>query len=198
MGKVLLAFQVGTLTAEQGAVHHVLQALFQHLERFVHHARKAARDLYGCRGVYFPIQTDAWGRATPESFGWAEALERRGLVLEPDATRADLVRTMASLYRRGVEVAYDFYVYPDLRNSAQYAVYFGQSGITMPDRDYYHELDNANFAQARDQLPGYIARMLMRGCTGEAAAVGSVKVTVVPLPTSLEMSIVPPCRSTMP
>lgn len=86
------------------------------------------------------------------------------------ATRADLVRTMASLYRRGVEVPYDFYVYPDLKNSSQYAVYFGQSGITMPDRDYYLELDNANFQQAREQLPGYIARMLARGGTDEATA----------------------------
>ena len=27
--------------------------------------------LYGCRGVWFPIQTDVWGRMTPESRGWA-------------------------------------------------------------------------------------------------------------------------------
>ena len=33
--------------------------------------RKAARDLYGCEGVYLPIQTDPWGRSTPESHGWA-------------------------------------------------------------------------------------------------------------------------------
>jgi alpha-L-fucosidase 2 len=37
----------------------------------VPHAQKAAQDLYGCRGVCFPLQTDAWGRATPESHGWA-------------------------------------------------------------------------------------------------------------------------------
>ena len=36
------------------------------------HGRKAARDLYGCRGIYLPIQTDAWGRSTPESYGWAD------------------------------------------------------------------------------------------------------------------------------
>jgi alpha-L-fucosidase 2 len=28
-------------------------------------------DLYGCRGIWFPIQTDPWGRCTPESHGWA-------------------------------------------------------------------------------------------------------------------------------
>ncbi|MCX6992880.1 MAG: glycoside hydrolase family 95 protein [Kiritimatiellaeota bacterium] len=44
--------------------------LFDHIERFVPHARVMARNLYHCRGVYFPLQTDPWGRATPESRGW--------------------------------------------------------------------------------------------------------------------------------
>ena len=40
-------------------------------ERFVPHGREAARRLYGCRGVYFALQTDPWGPMTPESCGWA-------------------------------------------------------------------------------------------------------------------------------
>jgi len=44
--------------------------LFDHMERFVPHAREMARKLYDCDGVSFPIQTDPWGRATPESRGW--------------------------------------------------------------------------------------------------------------------------------
>ena len=44
--------------------------LFDHIERFVPQARKAAKALYNCRGVWFPIQTDPWGRSTPESRGW--------------------------------------------------------------------------------------------------------------------------------
>ncbi|MCE5237943.1 glycoside hydrolase family 95 protein [bacterium] len=57
--------------AEPAGMTECIEALFRHIERFVPHARKAARDLYGCRGVWFPIQTDPWGRATPESYGWA-------------------------------------------------------------------------------------------------------------------------------
>ncbi len=57
--------------AEPAGMHRYAEALLQHIERFVPHARKAAMDLYGCRGVWFPIQTDAWGLATPESCGWA-------------------------------------------------------------------------------------------------------------------------------
>ena len=63
--------QMNYWIAEPAGMQRYTEALFQHIERFVPHARKAAMDLYGCRGVLFPIQTDAWGRATPESYGWA-------------------------------------------------------------------------------------------------------------------------------
>lgn len=56
---------------EAGGLHAYTEALFKHLERFVPHGRTAASRLYGCRGIYFPIQTDAWGLCTPESYGWA-------------------------------------------------------------------------------------------------------------------------------
>jgi len=57
--------------AEPAGMTDCIEALFRHVERFVPHAQKAARDLYGCRGVWYPIQTDPWGRATPEAYGWA-------------------------------------------------------------------------------------------------------------------------------
>ncbi|MCL5996900.1 MAG: glycoside hydrolase family 95 protein [Chloroflexi bacterium] len=63
--------QMNYWPAEAGGIQAATEALFQHIERFIPHARKAARDLYGCDGVWFPIQTDAWGRSTPESYGWA-------------------------------------------------------------------------------------------------------------------------------
>gem|GEM_PF-435441 len=47
------------------------EPLFSYMEKLVPHGRKAAQDLYGCRGVYVPITTDSWFRATPESYGWA-------------------------------------------------------------------------------------------------------------------------------
>jgi len=77
---------------------------------------------------------------------------------------------MAKLSRRGVMTPYGSYIYPDLKDSSSYAVYFSQSGITMPNRDYYIELDNQNFAKAREELPGYIAAMLIRSGMEESAA----------------------------
>ena len=63
--------QMNYWLAEPAGMQRYVEALLQHIERLVPHARKAAMDLYGCRGVWYPIQTDAWGRSTPESYGWA-------------------------------------------------------------------------------------------------------------------------------
>lgn len=71
-----------------------------------------------------------------------------------------LTSIMAGLYRKGVEVPYKTSIYADKGDSSRYAVYFQQSGITMPNRDYYLELDNENFEKARAGLEPYIAKML--------------------------------------
>ncbi len=63
--------QMNYWPAEAGNLVFSTDALFRHIERFVLHGRKAAHDLYGCRGVWLPISTDCWGRSTPESWGWA-------------------------------------------------------------------------------------------------------------------------------
>ena len=81
-----------------------------------------------------------------------------------------LTRTIAELARLGVNVPYGSYVYADLKDSSRYTVYIGQSGITMPNRDYYLDTDNENFAKAREGLPVYIANMLVRTGMDEDAA----------------------------
>lgn len=63
--------QMNYWPAETAGLQSYTDALFTFMESFVPHGRKAARDLYGCRGIWLPIQTDPWGRATPESCRWA-------------------------------------------------------------------------------------------------------------------------------
>ena len=82
----------------------------------------------------------------------------------------ELTQTMATLRRRGVMVPYEIFIYPDLRDSSSYTVYFDQDGITMPNRDYYLQLDNQNFANAREELTPYIGKMLRRAGTATALA----------------------------
>ena len=63
--------QMNYWMAEAANMHECAEALLQYVERLVPHGRKAAMDLYGCRGIYLPITNDAWGRATPEACGYA-------------------------------------------------------------------------------------------------------------------------------
>ncbi len=81
-----------------------------------------------------------------------------------------LTLVMAQLFRKGVEVPYTAEIYPDLEDSSRYTVYLWQAGLTMPDRDYYLELDNENFTKARAGLEPYIAKMLDQAGMDPAAA----------------------------
>ena len=56
--------------AEVCGLSETTDPLFNWMEKCIPHARIAAEKLYGCTGIWFPIQTDPWGRCTPESYGW--------------------------------------------------------------------------------------------------------------------------------
>jgi len=62
--------QMNYWIAEVGNLAECVEPLIHYIERSVAEGQKAARDLYGCRGICLPIQTDVWDRATPESPGW--------------------------------------------------------------------------------------------------------------------------------
>lgn len=47
-----------------------VEPLTRYVLRFMESGRDSAERLYGCRGVYLPLQADAWAKATPEIFGW--------------------------------------------------------------------------------------------------------------------------------
>lgn len=63
--------QMNYWIAEQTNLPEFSRILLKFIEGIVPHGKKAANDLYGCKGVYFPLTTDVWKRATPESYGWA-------------------------------------------------------------------------------------------------------------------------------
>ncbi|WP_337879815.1 M13-type metalloendopeptidase [Rheinheimera sp.] len=51
--------------------------------------------------------------------------------------KKQLAAVFASLQRDGVSIPWSWYVNNDAKNSSQYAVYADQSGLGLPDRDYY-------------------------------------------------------------
>lgn len=57
--------------AESGHLQEYVDALMVYLENMVPSGREAAKKLFGCRGIWFPLCTDAWGLATPETYGWS-------------------------------------------------------------------------------------------------------------------------------
>lgn len=50
---------------------HAANTLFNLIERYAPYGKEVAKKLYGCNGVTMCIQTDVWGRVTPEACGWA-------------------------------------------------------------------------------------------------------------------------------
>ncbi|MDP4181522.1 MAG: glycoside hydrolase family 95 protein, partial [Bacillota bacterium] len=63
--------QMNYWIAEPANLPDATEALFTYMESLVPFAKKAARDLYGCEGACFPLSADAWGRVTPEAYGWS-------------------------------------------------------------------------------------------------------------------------------
>jgi endothelin-converting enzyme/putative endopeptidase len=61
--------------------------------------------------------------------------------------------------RIGVEHVISYGVEPDARDSENYIVYLGQSGITLPDRDYYL-LDEPRYKEVRAEFVKYVSTLL--------------------------------------
>jgi predicted metalloendopeptidase len=67
---------------------------------------------------------------------------------------------IAHLTRIGVSVPYGVYISQDARNSTQHAASIAQSGLGLPDRDYYLKKDDAKLAAVRDKYVAHIANTL--------------------------------------
>ena len=46
------------------------EVLIHYIERMAQSGKEAAQKLYGCRGTWMPLSTDAWAIATPEAYGY--------------------------------------------------------------------------------------------------------------------------------
>lgn len=72
-----------------------------------------------------------------------------------------LSELMADLQIKGVTMPFGWYVNNDEKNSSQYALYVYQSGLGLPDRDYYLK-DDEKFKTIRDKYVAYMSSVLMR------------------------------------
>lgn len=74
-------------------------------------------------------------------------------------SQADLAAQMGKLFELGVDAPFGFFVYPDLKNPTTNALYLYQSGLTLPDRDYYSKTED-KFVNFRAAAEHYMADIL--------------------------------------
>jgi len=89
---------------------------------------------------------------------------------------------IAHLSEIGVSAPYGLYVSQDARESTRYAVGISQSGLGLPDRDYYLKKDDAKLADTLVKYEAHVAKILALG--GDKHAAASAK-AVVALETAL-------------
>ena len=112
------------------------------------------------------------------SFVDTATIERRGL--EPLAgdlariaavdDRPELATAIGTLLRDGVNMPLAVRLNQDLKNPDVFAVYLGQGGLGLPDRDYYLDTKNAKFAEVRAKYLAYVTQLLTLGAVADAAA----------------------------
>lgn len=84
----------------------------------------------------------------------------------------DIASLMGSLLLSGVQIPFGFYVNNDAKNSTEYAVYLYQSGLTLPDRDYYLK-DDEKFVENRAALNSYVTDIMTQAGSKDAKRVAT-------------------------
>jgi putative endopeptidase len=116
------------------------------------------------------------------SFMNTERIEAVGATpLAPDleriaalASHDDVARYLGAAQHTTMSVPISFYVNQDERDTTTYIVYFVQSGLGLPDRDYYFK-DDQRFVEVRDAYVQHVGRMLeLAGIENAADAAGRI------------------------
>jgi predicted metalloendopeptidase len=82
--------------------------------------------------------------------------------------KAELPALIAHLHRLSVAAPFVLSVNQDSKDSSQYVIEFSQSGLGMPDRDYYLSNEKA-FVELRQQYAAYVEKMFTLAGISDAA-----------------------------
>ncbi|WNO61724.1 M13 family metallopeptidase [Rheinheimera sp. MMS21-TC3] len=83
--------------------------------------------------------------------------------------KAELPALFAKLQRDGISIPFGWFVNNDAKNSSQYAVYISQSGLGLPDRDFYFKDDEAG-KKLIAEYKAYLTDMFSLAGNKDAAA----------------------------
>ena len=84
--------------------------------------------------------------------------------------KSELPALLAHLGKIGVNVPYDFGIHQDNKDSTKYVADIYQSGLGMPDRDYYLKADDAKLADAKAKYLTHVEKTLALAGDKNAAA----------------------------
>jgi len=105
-------------------------------------------------------------------------------------TSAELVDFAAASFKEGESFLFEFYVGPDDKISTKNAINFQQTGLGLPNRDYYFKQD-ANSQNIRKEYTNYIAKLFT--LTGIDAATANKKAQdILKLETEIAQSHLTP------
>jgi putative endopeptidase len=99
------------------------------------------------------------------------------IAIDAVASKRDLAALVARFNQTGADAPYDLSIGPDPKDSTRYAVSLTQSGLGLPDRDYYLK-DDAKFKDVRDRYRGHVERMFALAGRADAARSASAIVAL--------------------
>jgi len=101
------------------------------------------------------------------------------------ADKTELLALSAQLNHVGVQIPAGFYINNDEKQSDRYITYIVQSGLSLPDRDWYLSTEDATHAAAREAYRAYVTRLLsLAGHPRSAPAADSVMAIETALATA--------------
>ena len=89
----------------------------------------------------------------------SKPLQAEFAAIEAMAGANEIPARIAHLNQIGADAPYDISINQDAKNSLQYAAILSQSGLGMPDRDYYLK-DDAKLKETRAKYLAHVQRML--------------------------------------
>jgi putative endopeptidase len=161
-GKWLDGFQLPADKASYGSFTYIDDTTQEQLRTIVDGLGHADAEAWKISDLYSSFMDES----RLEALGW-KPLQSEFTTIDAIADRSGIPTLIAHLNRIGAGAPYDFYINQDARNSLQYAVIIHQSGLGMPDRDYYLK-DDAKLKDARAKYLAHIGKML--GMVGDAEA----------------------------
>ena len=162
--------QTATFRPDQayiGVSEHMYDETQAHLRMLVEAAQRRANDPEAARigDLYASFMDEA-------------AIEKLGLkplaaelaAIDAVTDRQQFAALMPRLARFGVGMPVDMYIGQDDRDATRYVPSLVQSGLGLPNRDYYLKLDDAKFAGVRVKYAEYLAKLLtLAGATAADA-----------------------------